>query len=42
MTTPLRLPLYPESMAIVGASDRTGPGFNAWPALEAVGYAGRV
>lgn len=34
--------LYPSSVAIVGASDRIGPGFNAWRALEHVGYAGEV
>ena len=34
--------LRPGSIAIVGASDRVGPGLNAWLALERVGYAGRV
>jgi acyl-CoA synthetase (NDP forming) len=34
--------LRPSAIAIVGASDRVGPGFNAWRALEAVGYTGRV
>jgi acyl-CoA synthetase (NDP forming) len=34
--------LNPRSIAIVGASDRIGPGFNAWNALQHVGYAGRV
>lgn len=34
--------LRPASIAIVGASDRIGPGFNAWGALQAVGYTGRV
>jgi acyl-CoA synthetase (NDP forming) len=34
--------LNPRSIAIVGASDRIGPGFNAWKALEHVGYQGRV
>jgi acyl-CoA synthetase (NDP forming) len=34
--------LSPRSIAIVGASDRIGPGFNAWKALEHVGYQGRV
>lgn len=34
--------LSPASIAIVGASDRTGPGLNAWRALEFVGYGGRV
>src|SRR5687767_3448544 len=34
--------LNPRSIAIVGASDRIGPGFNAWKALEHVGYEGRV
>jgi acyl-CoA synthetase (NDP forming) len=32
--------LRPRSIAIVGASDKIGPGFNAWKALAAVGYAG--
>ncbi|MGV3652831.1 MAG: acetate--CoA ligase family protein [Noviherbaspirillum sp.] len=34
--------LNPRSIAIVGASDRIGPGFNAWKALEQVGYQGRI
>ena len=34
--------LNPRSVAIVGASDRIGPGFNAWKALEHVGFAGKV
>ena len=38
----IRSLLNPRSIAIVGASDRIGPGFNAWNALQHVGYAGRV
>lgn len=34
--------LYPRSVAIVGASDKIGPGFNAWKALEHVGFEGAV
>lgn len=34
--------LNPRSIAIVGASDKIGPGFNAWQALKHVGYEGRV
>jgi acyl-CoA synthetase (NDP forming) len=34
--------LNPASVAIVGASDRIGPGFNAWNALQYVGFKGRV
>jgi len=34
--------LNPNSIAIVGASDRIGPGFNAWKALEHVGFQGKV
>ena len=34
--------LRPGSIAIVGASDKVGPGLNAWLALQRVGYAGRV
>jgi acyl-CoA synthetase (NDP forming) len=34
--------LRPKSIAIVGASDKIGPGFNAWNALQAVGYAGAI
>ncbi len=39
---PLARLLRPSGIAIVGASDKVGPGFNAWRALEAVGYTGRV
>ena len=34
--------LRPSSIAIVGASDKVGPGLNAWLTLERVGYAGAV
>ena len=34
--------LRPQSVAIVGASDKVGPGFNAWNALRYVGYAGEI
>lgn len=34
--------LAPKSIAIVGASDKIGPGFNASLALKAVGYGGVV
>jgi acyl-CoA synthetase (NDP forming) len=34
--------LRPASIAIVGASDKIGPGFNAWNALKAVGYGGTI
>lgn len=34
--------LRPRSIAIVGASDTVGPGFNAWKALEHVGFEGQV
>src|SRR3954469_18388524 len=34
--------LRPRSVAIVGASDRVGPGFNAWNALHYVGYEGEI
>jgi acyl-CoA synthetase (NDP forming) len=34
--------LRPRSVAIVGASDNVGPGFNAWNALNHVGYAGEI
>src|SRR5436190_1775831 len=34
--------LNPNSIAIVGASDKVGPGFNAWKALEHVGFRGKV
>jgi acyl-CoA synthetase (NDP forming) len=42
VTAPLARLLRPSGIAIVGASDKVGPGFNAWRALEAVGYTGRV
>src|SRR5258708_3109019 len=34
--------LRPQSIAIVGASEKVGPGFNAFKALEFVGYEGDV
>jgi acetate---CoA ligase (ADP-forming) len=34
--------LRPRSVAIVGASERIGPGFNAWNALKTLGYAGAI
>jgi acetate---CoA ligase (ADP-forming) len=34
--------LRPKSIAIVGASEKVGPGFNAVKALEFVGYGGEV
>jgi acetate---CoA ligase (ADP-forming) len=34
--------LQPQSIAIVGASEKVGPGFNAFKALEFVGYEGNV
>src|SRR6188768_3909220 len=34
--------LKPRSIAIVGASDKIGPGFNAWNALQHVGFGGKV
>jgi acetate---CoA ligase (ADP-forming) len=34
--------LNPRSIAIVGASDKVGPGFNAWNALKHVGFDGKV
>ena len=34
--------LRPTSVAIVGASDNVGPGFNAWNALQYVGYSGEI
>ena len=34
--------LRPASIAIVGASDKVGPGLNAWLTLQRVGYAGAV
>jgi acetyltransferase len=39
---PLQQLLHPRSVAIVGASDKIGPGFNAWNALQHVGFEGRV
>jgi len=38
----IRSLLNPRSIAIVGASDKIGPGFNAWNALKHVGYEGSV
>jgi acyl-CoA synthetase (NDP forming) len=34
--------LAPKSIAIVGASDKIGPGFNAWNALKTIGYEGAI
>jgi acetyltransferase len=34
--------LGPKSIAIVGASEKVGPGFNAFKALEFVGYEGEI
>jgi acetate---CoA ligase (ADP-forming) len=34
--------LNPRSIAIVGASDKVGPGFNAWNALKHVGFGGNT
>jgi acetate---CoA ligase (ADP-forming) len=34
--------LRPRSVAIVGASERIGPGFNAWSALKTLRYAGAI
>ncbi len=34
--------LRPRSIAIVGASEKIGPGFNAWNALKTLGYSGSV
>jgi acyl-CoA synthetase (NDP forming) len=34
--------LRPHSIAIVGASDTVGPGYNAWKALEFVGFPGQI
>ena len=34
--------LNPRSIAIVGASDKIGPGFNAWNALQHVAFGGKV
>jgi acyl-CoA synthetase (NDP forming) len=38
----IRSLLRPQSIAIVGASENVGPGFNAFKALEFVGYEGNV
>ncbi|MEH2483388.1 acyl-CoA synthetase (NDP forming) [Nitrobacteraceae bacterium AZCC 2146] len=38
----IRSLLRPKSIAIVGASEKVGPGFNAFKALEFVGYDGDV
>lgn len=42
MTSAVARLLDPASVAIVGASDKVGPGLNAWRALERVGYQGRI
>lgn len=34
--------LRPRSIAIVGASEKIGPGFNAWNALKTLGYTGAI
>jgi acetate---CoA ligase (ADP-forming) len=34
--------LRPRSIAIVGASEKIGPGFNAWNALKTLGYDGEI
>jgi acetate---CoA ligase (ADP-forming) len=34
--------LNPQSIAIVGASEKVGPGYNAFKALEYVGFTGRI
>jgi acetate---CoA ligase (ADP-forming) len=34
--------LCPQSIAIVGASEKVGPGYNAFKALEYVGFTGRI
>jgi acyl-CoA synthetase (NDP forming) len=34
--------LRPRSVAIVGASEKIGPGFNAWNALRTLGYEGAI
>lgn len=34
--------LNPRSIAIVGASEKVGPGYNAFKALEYVGFSGRI
>ncbi|MBN9581428.1 MAG: acetate--CoA ligase family protein [Afipia sp.] len=39
---PIRSLLHPRSIAIVGASEKVGPGFNAFKALEFVGYEGEI
>jgi acyl-CoA synthetase (NDP forming) len=38
----IRSLLRPQSIAIVGASENVGPGYNAFKALEFVGYEGDV
>jgi acyl-CoA synthetase (NDP forming) len=37
-----RQPADPRSIAIVGASDKVGRGYNAFKALEYVGFTGRI
>ena len=39
---PVQSLLNPRSVAIVGASEKIGPGFNAFNALEFVGFAGEI
>ena len=34
--------LRPRSVAIVGASDKIGPGFNAWNGLKTLGFGGAI
>src|SRR5579864_5884136 len=34
--------LRPRSIAIVGASEKIGPGFNAWNALKTLGFDGAI
>jgi acetate---CoA ligase (ADP-forming) len=34
--------LRPRSIAIVGASEKIGPGLNSWNALKAVGFEGKI
>jgi acetate---CoA ligase (ADP-forming) len=34
--------LRPQSVAIVGASEKIGPGFNAWNALRTLGFGGTI
>ena len=34
--------LRPRAVAIIGASDKVGPGFNAWNSLNRVGFAGEI